>query len=138
MKYQMILLSFQKSLRKFLSLKDIVFACTEAATEVNISVNCIITVVDAAMYPIFMEVSGEFYQRHPCLKSTGAIFAKPWDEMDKLELLQVAEETGLDYCQNFPHEHKHGHGHHHDNEGFQSCPFKTDNVWIDQEIRDNS
>ncbi|ATW23807.1 GTP-binding protein [Candidatus Formimonas warabiya] len=147
-------------------LKDIVFACTEAAKETNIAINCMITVVDATMYPIFIEISGEFYQRQisdgrtivlsavqnlsesdnlcgiidgiRALNPLAPIFAKPWAEMDGLELLQVAEETGLDHRQDFSHEHDHDHSHdhHHDNEGFQSCSLETDKVWTEQEIRD--
>ncbi|MEL7566142.1 MAG: DUF1638 domain-containing protein [Dehalobacterium sp.] len=152
-------------------LKDILFACTEAAKEVHLAINCIITVVDATMYSIFMEVSGEFYQRQisdgrtivlsavqnlseddnlpgiinglRALNPLAPIFDKPWDEVDGLELLQVAEETGLMHhdhhhhqdC-NHDHEHDHNHDHRHDNEGFQSCSFETDKVWTDQEIRD--
>lgn len=148
-------------------LKDIVFVCTEAGKKVDITINCIITVVDATMFPILLEVSGDFYQRQisdgrtivlsavqnlteddslseiingiRVLNPLAPILAKPWDEMDGLELLQVAEEMGFRHQDHQRHQdchHAHNHEHHHDNEGFQSCSFETKTVWTEQEIRD--
>lgn len=152
-------------------LKDIIFACNEAAKETDVAVNCIITVVDATMFSIFMEVSGEFYRRQISegrtivlsavqnleeddnldeiiagireLNPKALIFAKPWDKMEGLELLQMAEETGMLNPDRHDHEHEHDHDHHHhhdhdhpDNEGFESCSFATDKVWTAQEIKE--
>lgn len=161
------------------SLKDIVTACAEAAKVVNLAINCIITVVDPTIYPMMMEVGGPFYQRQisdgrtivlsvvqnlpeadklaqvingiRTLNPWAPIFSKLWDEVDGLELLQTAEETGLmhhghnhhedcdhDHAHELHHDHDHSHhhNHRHDNEGFQSCSFETDRVWTGQEIRD--
>ncbi|MEN3004167.1 GTP-binding protein [Dehalobacterium formicoaceticum] len=160
-------------------LKDTIYACNEAARDADIQLNCIITVVDAAMFPVFMDVSGEFYRQQVvdgrtivlsavqnleenddldeiisgirALNPTAPIIAEPYDEIDGLELLQMAEESGmLKECR---HDHEHNHDHDHncdgdhdqdnnqdhlqprqDNEGFRSCSFRTDKVWTEAEI----
>ncbi|MGI6678710.1 MAG: CobW family GTP-binding protein [Dehalobacterium sp.] len=147
-------------------LRDIIFACREAAKSVDIAINCIITVVDATRFPMFMEVSGEFY-RHQIgegrtivlsavqnleeednldeiisgirnLNPHAPIFTKPWDEMDGLELLQVAEESGM--MSHFPtdsHHHVHHRDHHrHGKEDYESFSLRMDKVWTDKEIKE--
>jgi G3E family GTPase len=166
-------------------LADIPDACRLAAREVPVSVQTIMTVAQASLVFAFLEVSGEFYQEQiqnapiivlsavqelsaddPPLSGTldrireikprAAIFSEPWDDMDSLKLLAVAEEltgnalkTGswsldpADHGAGHDHGNSHeaGHAHHHDdhdhvleNGGFDSCSFLLKEAWTREAV----
>jgi G3E family GTPase len=121
---------------------DILEACRLAAGEVSVSVCTIMTAAQAPLVSAFLEVSGEFYREQiksapvivlsavqnlragdPPLTETlrqirelnsgAAVFAEPWDSLDSLKLLAVAEEMTENLL---GPETAHGHDHEHDRE----------------------
>jgi len=126
-------------------LPDILLACNEAAKTVDAAINAVITVVDATMFPIMMDVSGEFYQRQIAegqvivlsavqnleddmplaeivsglreLNPHAPIFSETWDELEVLRVLQMAEMLGAPGKTAHQAQEEHQERHHHDKEG---------------------
>jgi G3E family GTPase len=172
-------------------LGDIMEACRLAAKDAPVSVHTIMTVAQAPLALAFLEVSGEFYQEQISnapvvvlsavqnlggddpplpqvlatireLNPNAVIFAEPWETLDSLTLLAVAEEmtekalrpkddhgheAGHDH-EHDEHDHEaHGHdGHDHDdhddhdhsleNAGFDSCSFILKEPWTGEAVDD--
>ncbi|MDR1351727.1 MAG: GTP-binding protein [Treponema sp.] len=155
-------------------LSDILEACGLAGREAPVSVYTAMTVAQAPLVSAFLEVSGEFYHEQiksapvvvlsavqnlsaggPSLPEIlgkvrelnpgAAVFTEPWDTLDSLKLLAVAEEmTGNILGAEDPHrhehggEHKHNHEHEHDhsleNGGFDSCSFILKDPWAGEDV----
>jgi G3E family GTPase len=166
-------------------LGDILEACRLAAEEAPVSAHTIMTVAQAPLVSAFLEVSGEFYREQitnapvivlsavqnlggddPPLAGTlrqirelnpgAVVFAEPWDALDSLKLLTVAEEMTENilrpedahsreaeheagHSREHGHEHEHGHDkheHEHDhsleNAGFDSCSFILKESWTQE------
>ena len=125
---------------------DILEACRFAADEASVSVHTIMTAAQAPLVSAFLEVSGEFYREQiksapvivlsavqnlragdPPLTETlrqirelnpgAVIFAEPWDSLDSLKLLAVAEEMTENLLRpETARDHDHGHEHDRDHE----------------------
>jgi G3E family GTPase len=155
---------------------DILDACRLAAGEVPVSIQTVMTTAQAPLVSAFLEVSGDFYREQlksapvivlsavqslcaddPPLGCTlgqirelnpdAAIFTEPWDTLDSLKLLAVAEElTGKARQPEAPalqapdHGHDHHHHDHHDhvleNGGFDSCSFFLKESWTGEAVED--
>jgi G3E family GTPase len=156
-------------------LSDILETCALAGRDVPVSVFTAMTVAQAPLVSAFLEVSGEFYHEQlksapvvvlsavqnlgtedPPLPETlgkirelnpdAVIFTEPWDTLDSLKLLAVAEEmTGKILGMEDPHRHEdeHEHDHEHEDEyehdhslengGFDSCSFMLKDPWAGEE-----
>jgi G3E family GTPase len=169
-------------------LGDILEACRLAAEEAPVSVHAIITAAQAPLVSVFLEVSGEFYREQiksapvvvlsavqnlcaadPPLPETlreirelnpgAVIFAEPWDTLDSLKLLAVAEEMTenilrpesarrcepehkAEHEDHHGHDHEAGHSHEHshdhtlENAGFDSCSFILKEPWTGEDADD--
>jgi G3E family GTPase len=152
-------------------LADILEACRLAAKEAPVSARVVMTVAQAPLVPAFLEVSGEFYSEQitnapvivlsavqtlspddPPLEETlgrirelnpgAAVFTEPWDTLDSLKLLAVAEEMTAKalapHEQGHEHEHEHDHEHDHSHEtgGFDSCSFILKKPWAAEDVDD--
>lgn len=142
---------------------DIRQACNEAARSVPVALNTLLTIVDATLFTAMIEVSGAFYTQQIAegdvivlsavqnltaddmplaeivvklrkLNTEAPIFSVPWQELDTLQVLQVAEEIAAA---------KHGrdddhpdasHHHHHDNDGFSSSSVAIGGIWLERDI----
>jgi G3E family GTPase len=155
-------------------LADIMDACRLAAEKAPVSVHTVMTTAQAPLVAAFLEVSGEFYREQiesapvivlSAVQNLGAgdvplpetlrrirelnpgavIFAEPWDALDSLKLLAVAEEMtekifGPEAAHSHEHdEHEHSHEHEaeHDhtleNAGFDSCSFILREPWTGED-----
>ncbi|MDR1128925.1 MAG: GTP-binding protein [Treponema sp.] len=159
-------------------LSDILEACGLAGREAPVSVYTAMTVAQAPLVSAFLEVSGEFYHEQiksapvvvlSAVQNLGAedpplpeilgkirelnpgaaVFTEPWDTLDSLKLLAVAEEmTGKIPGAEDPRGHEHGsgngggHGHEHEhdhsleNGGFDSCSFVLKDPWPGEDVDD--
>jgi G3E family GTPase len=155
-------------------LVDIVEACRLAAEETPVAVHTIMTVAQAPLALAFLEVSGEFYQEQIAsapvvvlsavqnpggddpplpqvlraireLNPDAVLFTEPWDTLDSLKLLAVAEEmtenvlrpkAGSDHGHTHEDDHGHEHGHGLENAGFDSCSFILKETWTGEEADD--
>ncbi len=146
-------------------LSDTVAACEAAAKEAPVAVNAVITVVDATMFPVMMEVGGEFYRQQiregpvivlsavqnleedmplesilaglAALNPAAPVFSVPWDRLETLHLLQVAEEQTLGMKAGAAAERGvHRGEHRHGREGYVSHSFYDAGCWNEEEIRD--
>lgn len=101
-------------------LPDLCYACALAGEKTPLTVNAIITVVDATMLPVFMEVGGEFFQKQimdaktvvlshvqemeegdslndvlatiRSLNPHAPVFAEEWSTLNSLAVLTAAEQ----------------------------------------------
>jgi G3E family GTPase len=169
-------------------LGDILEACRLAMRQAPVRVQTVMTVVNAAQVSAFLEVSGEFYhdqiQNSPVIvlsavqnltaknpplpdilvkirkiNPNGIIFTEPWDTLDSLKLLAIAEEAakkaGLaetsqsgsftssaalsgpeEETEHEHHDHNHNHDHLLENDGFDSCSFILRETWNRKEMED--
>jgi G3E family GTPase len=167
-------------------LSDVLEACILAEGQAPVSVYTAMTVAQAPLVSAFLEVSGEFYHEQlssapvvvlSAAQNLGAedpplseilgkirelnpgavIFTEPWDTLDSLKLLAVAEEmTGKILGAEAPrghehdsehdgrhepdHGHEHGGDHDHDhsleNGGFDSCSFVLKDPWAGKDVDD--
>jgi G3E family GTPase len=171
-------------------LADIMEACRLAAEGAPVSVHTIMTVAQAPLAIAFLEVSGEFYREQLAsapvivlsavqnlvgddpslpqvlreireLNSGAVIFEEPWDALDSLKLIAVAEEMtekvlgpkdghdheagGHEAGHDHEHdEHEHEHDEHDDHEhdhslekaGFDSCSFMLTEPWTREAVED--
>jgi G3E family GTPase len=153
-------------------LADIMEACRLAGEQAPVSVHTIMTVAQAPLVPAFLEVSGEFYREQisgapvvvlsavqdlggedPDLEQVlreirelnpgAVVFAEPWDTLDSLKLLAVAEEVTerITLAKNTGeheavHDHDHEHDHEFENDGFDSCSFVLTEPWTEKTAED--
>jgi G3E family GTPase len=125
-------------------LPDLCQACALAGEKTPLQINAIITVVDATMLPIFMEVGGEFFQKqivdaktvvlsHVQEMEAGAsidevmaairalnpyapIFAEEWSTLNSLAVLTAAEQCETLSPSAAAAEKAHHREHHHDHD----------------------
>ncbi|MDR3124163.1 MAG: GTP-binding protein [Treponema sp.] len=165
-------------------LGDILDACRLAAEKAPVALRSVMTVAQAPLVSAFLEVSGDFYREQiagapvvvlsaaqdlcaedPPLEETlrrirelnpgAVVFAEPWDALDSLKLLAVAEElteklvrpeaahsNDHDPEAEHKHERRDGHSHEHDHEdhdhvlenaGFDSCSFILQETWTEED-----
>jgi G3E family GTPase len=161
-------------------LSDVLEACALVGREAPVSVSAAMTVAQAPLVPAFLEVSGEFYHEQlksaPVVVLSAAqslsaedpplsevlgkirelnpdavIFTEPWDTLDSLKLLAVAEEmtgkilgtedphgheNGSGNGDDHEHEHEHGHDHSLETGGFDSCSFILKDPWAGEAVDD--
>jgi len=146
------------------AIQDVLSACRLAIIHLNASINAVITVVDATMLPVFLEVGGDYYEQQiidslvitmsfvqnltdenediAALKNSirqlnpnACIFAEPWDVLNSLQLLTVAEEITKKEEHNKEPQSHHEHIYEDEKDNFESCAFYLENVWFEESIR---